>query len=182
MTRTGPTRCIAMLCIAAATACSGPGGVNAETAGNQETWRGIEIRDEYRCSRYDADDYWYPQSVELSIIAELGGIYSPYTNEIFEDRYETDIEHMIARSEAHDSGLCRATKATRAAFAQDLLNLTLAAPALNRREKGAKDATDWLPDYNQCWFAERVIAVRRKYRLTIDRAEAGTLDLVLSRC
>ena len=36
---------------------------------------------------------------------------------------ETDIEHIVARSEAHDSGLCVADEATRRRFATDLLNL-----------------------------------------------------------
>ena len=67
-------------------------------------------------------------------------------------------------------------------FASDLLNITLAAPNLNRYEKIAKDAAEWLPSQNQCWFADRVVSVRRKYRLTIDRAEAVTLETVLPDC
>ena len=35
---------------------------------------------------------------------------------------------------------------------------------------------------NECWFATRIIEVRRKYGLTIDRKEADTLDRVLSAC
>ena len=96
-------------------------------------WRGLEIAAEDRCAPYDADDYPYSQSVEDQIIAQLGGtIYSPYTCETFDSKRETDIEHIVARSEAHDSGLCAADAATRRRFAGDLLNLTLAAPGLNR--------------------------------------------------
>ena len=68
---------------------------------------------------------------------------------------------MIARSEAHDSGLCAANLATRRRFATDLLNLTLAGPRVNRYEKVDHDAAEWLPPQNRCWFAARVIAVRR---------------------
>ena len=35
---------------------------------------------------------------------------------------------------------------------------------------------------NRCWFAARVIAVKRKYRLTVDPREAAALERVLSRC
>ena len=35
---------------------------------------------------------------------------------------------------------------------------------------------------NQCWFAARIIKVRRKYGLTIDRREADALEQVLSSC
>ena len=41
---------------------------------------------------------------------------------------ETDIEHIVARSEAHESGPCAANPATRSEFASDVLNLTLVSP------------------------------------------------------
>lgn len=137
---------------------------------------------ERRCSAYDSDDYRYPQSVEDRIIADLGGVYGPYTGRWFGSKYETDIEHIVARSEAHDSGLCSASQATRRQFATDALNLTLAAPSVNRHQKFARDAAEWLPDRNRCWFAARVIAVRKRYGLTIDRREADALDQVLASC
>ena len=150
------------------------------------TWRGLVIAAEDRCATYRSADYPYPQSVELRIIESLDGkIYGPYTGRYFESRRETDIEHIVARSEAHDSGLCRADANTRRRFAQDLLNLTLAAPEINRCIAGGKcafDAAKWLPSKNRCWFAGRVVAVRTKYQLTIDRREADALEAVLSRC
>ena len=146
------------------------------------TWRGITVTPEDRCSPYDSDDYPYPPSVEPRIVENLGGIYGPYTGTWFESIRETDIEHIVARSEAHDSGLCAAGPATRAEFASDLLNLTLASPSVNRHQKVDKDAAEWLPDLNQCWYVDRVVQVRLEYRLTIDRAEANTIDRVLSGC
>ena len=100
----------------------------------------------------------------------------------FASRRETDVEHMVATSEAHDSGLCAADAGTRRRFASDLLKLTLAAPAVNRHRKSGKDAGEWLPRENRCWFAARVVAVKRKYRLTVDAREARALEGVLSRC
>ena len=147
-----------------------------------ETWRGLRVAPESRCSPYQASDYSYPQSVEIRIIESLGAIWSPYTGRTFTNRRATDIEHIVARSEAHDSGLCAATAATRRRFASDLLNLTLASPELNREQKRDHDATNWVPEKNGCWFADRVIRVRQKYALTIDRQEANALDQVLSTC
>ena len=147
------------------------------------TYRSLVITDEDRCSDYDADDYSYPQSVEDDIVAGMGGIiYSPYTGEYFDSTGETDIEHIVARSEARDSGLCDVDAETRDTFASDLLNLTLADPNLNRNEKVAKDAAEWLPEINKCWFAYRVVQVRAKYSLTVDQAEADALEAVLSEC
>jgi hypothetical protein len=147
-----------------------------------QTWRDLRLTAESRCSPYQASDYSYPQSVEALIIEELGGIWSPYTGRTFASRRETDIEHIVARSEAHDSGMCAATVETRRMFATDLLNLTLASPAVNRAQKSDRDAADWLPAQNRCWFADRVLRVRRKYGLTIDRREAETLEQVLASC
>ena len=81
----------------------------ATDLGGQTTWRGLVVQPERRCSPYDPDDYSYPQSLEASIVRQLGGVYSPYTGERFGSTRETDIEHMVARSEAHDSGLCGAS-------------------------------------------------------------------------
>ena len=71
---------------------------------------------------------------------------------------------------------------TRARFASDLRNLTLASPRVNRHEKSGKDAAEWVPDRNRCWFAARVLDVRRAYGLTIDRDEAAALDRILAAC
>ena len=94
-----------------------------------ETWRGVTVAPESRCSPYDKKrDYPYPQSVERDIVRELGAVYGPYTGTCFSSTRETHIEHVVAASEAHDSGLCAADGETRARFARDLCNLTLASP------------------------------------------------------
>lgn len=156
--------------------------VFASTA-TAETYRGITVAPEHRCAPYNSSDYPYPQSVEAQIVAELSGaIYGPYTGTYFRSTRDTDIEHIVARSEAHDSGLCAASAAVKAAFARDLLNLTLAHPRLNRYQKVGKDVAEWTPAVNACWFAERTLAVRRKYGLTIDRAEAAAVEKILAGC
>ena len=60
------------------------------------------------------------------------------------------------------------------------MNLTLAAQTVNRHQKSGKDAGEWMPRMNRCWFAGRVVAVKRKYGLTIDGREAQPLEGVLS--
>ena len=148
-----------------------------------ETWYGLTVAPEQRCSVYDRKrDYPYPQSIERDIVRELGAVYGPYTGTCFGSTKQTDIEHIVATSEAHDSGLCAASRATRTRFAQDLRNLTLASPEVNRHQKSGKDAGEWIPDRNRCWFAGRVLEVKRAYRLTVDRREAATLERILYRC
>ena len=147
-----------------------------------ETFMGLVVAPEERCSPYDRDDYSYPQSIEVDIIEGLGSVYGPYTGTCFSDGGETDIEHIVAVSEAHDSGLCSSDAETRRAFARDLLNLTLASPTVNRTEKRARDVAEWTPSLNQCWYAQRTIDVRLKHGLTIDSLEAMAVESVLSGC
>ena len=112
----------------------------------------------------------------------LGAIYGPYTGTCFRSSRETDIEHIVATSEAHDSGLCSRDRATRTRFASDLRNLTLASAEVNRGQKRGKDAAEWVPERNRCWFAARVVEVRQAYGLTIDRREAEALERILRNC
>ena len=148
-----------------------------------ELWNGLVVEAESRCSPYDSEDYRYSQSVEQRIVAEIGGIiYGPYTGTYFSSTRDTDIEHIVARSEAHDSGLCAADDSTRRHFASDLLNLALASPSVNRHQKTDNDVAEWLPDLNRCWFVDRVVRVRQKYGLTIDQREVDAIEAVLSDC
>ena len=172
-----PRSRLALACVAGLLAVGLVHGVCAET------WRGLTIAPEHRCAPYDKKrDYPYAQSVEQDIVRALGAVYGPYTGTCFASTRETDIEHMVAASEAHDSGLCAADAETKARFSRDLRNLTLASPRVNRHEKSGKDASEWVPDRNRCWFAGRVLEVRQAYGLTIDRREAETLERILSGC
>lgn len=175
------TASLALIAIATATVLA----LQPAPAASEE-WNGLVIAPEDRCSPYDRKHYPYPQSVERDLIAAMGGrIYGPYTGRYFSSRRDTDIEHIVAVSEAHDSGLCAASSSTRRAFASDPLNLTLAAPEVNRCNAGGKcgyDAAEWQPAMNRCWFAARIVAVKRKYALTVDIAEANTLYDMLAPC
>ena len=132
-----------------------------------ETSRGLTVAPEHRCTAYDRKrDYRYPQSLEADIVRALGGVYGPYTGTCFASTLETEIEHLVATSEAHDSGLCAADAATRRAFARHLRNMTLASPTVNRHRKPDNDVGEWLPARNACWFAGRVVEVKRAYGLT----------------
>ena len=107
---------------------------------------------------------------------------SPYDGTVFRSLKESDIEHVVSISEAHDSGLCAAGADIRRQFARDLDNLALATPQLNRYEKRALDGAEWLPALNRCWYAKTIIAVRQEYRLTIDQREVRALEAVLVTC
>ena len=144
--------------------------------------RQLVVAAEDRCTHYRSKEYPYPQSVEAQLIKQYGGVYSPYTGRWFRSSRETDIEHIVAKSEAHDSGMCRASSQLKAQFARDLLNLTLASVSVNRHQKRGYDAAEWLPKQNRCWFVARVIQVKKKYALSVDPKEYEVLHQVVSGC
>ena len=155
---------------------------DVEVAEAMEMLDKLTVAEEERCSPYERNrHYSYPQDIEVLIAGQLGDIYGPYTGTCFASLYETSIEHIVAVSEAHDSGLCATTPAIRRQFAADLRNLTLASLAVNKA-KSDKDAAQWQPQRNRCWFAARVIAVRSAYGLTIDVREKAALSAILERC
>ena len=144
----------------------------------------LDVAPENRCAAYHAHvDYRYSRALERMAASLLGGYFGAYEDHWFnDDGSQTDIEHVVARSEAHDSGLCRASSLIKTAFSNDLDNVALASPAVNRFQKRDKDAAEWLPEHNRCWFAATVVKVKRKYGLAVDEAEAAALADVLAGC
>ena len=143
---------------------------------------GVVVAPEVRHTAYERSDYSYSRSIEHQIVIRQGGIYSPYSMRCFSDVGATDIEHIVANSEAHESGMGLRTRAERQQFASDLDNLTLAAPRLNRYEKRDKDPANWLPENNRCWYVRKYLEIKRKYGLSMDQAEADAVLKVYRSC
>lgn len=105
---------------------------------------------------------------------------------------EIDIEHVVARSEAWDSGAYAWDQDKRDAFANDPLEL-MAVSSGGNRAHGEKDAAEWLPSVGvkstgvknpsyDCNYVARQIAVKAKYELTVDEAERQAMTNVLATC
>ena len=149
-------------------------------ADDGETWRGLVVAAEVECTDYAPANFRHSQSVEKKIADSLGGWWSPYDGTEFSNQ-ESDIEHIVAKSEARDSGLCGASAEMQKRFTNDMDNLTLATDTLNSK-KGAKDAAGWRPEHNRRWFAGRVLAVKLEYGLTVDPPERDWLEDMLEGC
>ena len=133
-----------------------------------EALEGLKIADERMCSPYYAVDYSANPFLRLEVAGQLGGFYLPYSLEKTTPDKVT-LDHIIDPREAHESGLCSAPVELRIKFANDLNNLTLASPEVDRYEKRGSDYAEWTPKHNFCWMAGRIVAMRYAYRLTVDR-------------
>ena len=135
-------------------------------------WRGLHVAPERACPNLEVPYPWedgsYPAVVKDEIVRRLGGFWSPYDQQAFLVLGDVDVDQVVSITEAHASGLCIADAVTQITFYTDLNNLTLASPRVNRVAKKDRDAADWLPESNRCWFAWRVLQVRLSYDLTID--------------
>ena len=151
-------------------------------------WRGLQVCEEQSRDGYERDAFGTGyRTLEDDVIASLpatmkagGQVYTPYSCRAFDIAADgtaaTDIEHIVALAEAHDS---RIADDRRRDIAADLANLTIAAPSVNR-SKGSRDAAEWMPERHGRWFAERVIAVKLKYGLSVDSAERDALETLLA--
>ena len=150
------------------------------------TWMGLTVRVEGSRIGYDRDAFGSAySSLEDELIAGLpqrgGQVLTPYTCTSYAIRPDgtaaTDVDHIVALAEAYDSGL---TRSRFREFGGDIENLTIAVPSGNRYDKGDRDAAEWIPEHNRGWYAARLVAVKRKYGLSVDRAERDQLAAVLA--
>jgi hypothetical protein len=93
------------------------------------------------------------------------------------------IDHVVALSDAWQTGAASWPAKTRLAFANDPLNL-LAVDGASNEAKGDGDAATWLPPAKgfRCGYVARQIAVKAKYRLWVTPAERVALGRVLASC
>lgn len=93
------------------------------------------------------------------------------------------IDHVVALSNAWQTGAQLLTPERRVALANDPLEL-LAVDGPSNQAKGDGDAATWLPPNKsfRCQYVARQIAVKVKYTLWVTSAEKQAMQRVLSGC
>ena len=146
----------------------------------------LNVQPERLCSPYDHDDYDGYRNIyhrlKDGLIADAGGYVDAYTLSRYVSPDDLDIDHRVARYEAHRSGLCAATEDERDRFARDPRNMALTHWYINRIVKKSKDVAEWLPPKEKCAYAQAVIDIRAEYGLTVDKAERSALSKALKEC
>jgi hypothetical protein len=94
-----------------------------------------------------------------------------------------DIDHVVALSNAWQTGAAYFDKTKRQQIANDPLNLLAVDFSLNR-QKGDGDAATWLPPLKsyRCDYVARQIAVKAKYGLWVTQPEKGAIIKLLEKC
>ena len=117
----------------------------------------------------------------------LGGVLAdPYSGKNIDFVFGAsliDIDHVVALSNAWQTGAFQFTSEIRLQFANDPLNLLAVSASLNR-QKGDGDAATWLPPTKsyRCQYVARQIAVKKKYGLWLTKPEKVAMSTLLAKC
>jgi len=127
--------------------------------------------------------------VDESCRVTKGTLNDPYTGHVISFARGTDtsdnvqIDHVVALSNAWQTGAQQLTRQKRIELANDPLEL-LAVDGPTNQAKGDGDAATWLPPNKafRCQYVARQIAVKVKYTLWVTSAEKQAMQRVLSDC
>jgi hypothetical protein len=95
-----------------------------------------------------------------------------------------DVDHVVPLAEAWRSGARRWTAATRTRYANDLgyAHSLIAVSASSNRSKGDREPQEWLPQRRQCAYVGWWLAVKTRWRLSVDREEKRFLRTKIAEC
>ena len=96
---------------------------------------------------------------------------------------DVQIDHVVALSNAWQTGAFKLTKTERTALANDPLNLFAVKGRLNS-QKSDGDAATWLPPLKsfRCAYVAQQIAVKAKYSLWVTAPEKSAMVGILAKC
>lgn len=122
-------------------------------------------------------------------VVESGTLIDPYSGTTInfvkgnKSSMEVQIDHVVALSNAWQTGAFKLTLAKRTEFANDPENLLAVQGRLNS-QKGDGDAATWLPPLKsyRCSYISKQIAVKAKYGLWVTSPEKAAMKTILGKC
>jgi hypothetical protein len=122
-------------------------------------------------------------------VVESGKLIDPYSGTTInfikgvKSSMEVQIDHVVALSNAWQTGAFKLTLEKRTQFANDPDNLLAVQGRLNS-QKGDGDAATWLPPMKsyRCTYVAKQIAVKAKYGLWVTAPEKAAMKSILAKC
>lgn len=105
---------------------------------------------------------------------------SPFTNRVYSNPRELDIDHVVPLKWAWTHGASVWNTRLREKFANDPVNLFPVEESLNS-QKGAS-GLEWLPPENQCAYIARFMRIVKKFGLNFSPSESVTAQSLLKKC
>lgn len=113
-----------------------------------------------------------------------GKWYSYYDARTWTDKSDLDVDHLVPLAEAWDSGASGWTAAQRQEYANDLgddRDLVAVTDSVNQ-SKSDQDPAEWMPTQEKCRYVGEWVAVKVRWRLTVDSSEKAALTSLSSSC
>jgi hypothetical protein len=134
-------------------------------------------------TRYEVLDTESENSVTCSNLSG-GRWFSYYDRVSWTNPSDIDIDHMVPLAEAWDSGARNWTAGQRQAYANDLGDYrTLVGVTDNvNQAKGDQDIAQWLPTYDKCRYLREFVAVKIRWRLSVNSAEKTAMQNLAAGC
>jgi hypothetical protein len=113
-----------------------------------------------------------------------GRWFSYYDRVSWTDSSRVDIDHMVPLAEAWDSGARLWTTAQRQSYANDLgdyRTLVGVTDSVNSA-KGDQDIAEWLPTYDKCRYLREYVAVKIRWRLSVNSGEKTAMQSLAADC
>ena len=122
-------------------------------------------------------------------VVETGTLVDRYSGETINfvkgniSSMEVQIDHVVALSNAWQTGAFKLSEDQRKALSNDPLNLFAVKGRLNS-QKGDGDAATWLPPLKsfRCSYVAQQIAVKAKYSLWVTAPEKAAMVSILAKC
>lgn len=122
-------------------------------------------------------------------VVESGKLIDPYSGITInfvkgvKSSMEVQIDHVVALSNAWQTGAFKFTLEKRTQFANDPDNLLPVQGRLNS-QKGDGDAATWLPPLKsyRCTYVSKQISVKAKYGLWVTAPEKAAMKNILAKC
>jgi len=122
-------------------------------------------------------------------VVESGNLVDRYSGEVINFKrgnissMEVQIDHVVALSNAWQTGAFKLDALQRRALANDPLNLFAVKGRLNSQKRDG-DAATWLPPLKsfRCTYVSHQIAVKAKYSLWVTPPEKAAMRRILSTC
>ena len=122
-------------------------------------------------------------------VVESGILMDPYSGEKISflrgttTSSDVQIDHVVALSNAWQTGAFKLSYEKRLALANDPMNLKAVKGRLNS-QKGDGDAATWLPPLKsiRCAYVSQQIVVKAKYGLWVTAPEKSAMQLLLAKC
>ncbi len=122
-------------------------------------------------------------------VVETGTLVDRYSGETINfvkgniSSMEVQIDHVVALSDAWQTGAFKLSADQRKALSNDPLNLFAVKGRLNS-QKGDGDAATWLPPLKsfRCSYVAQQIAVKAKYSLWVTAPEKAAMVSILAKC